>query len=126
MKKHQGKAAFIFIVIFLTVAITHAQEVKYTINLKTESIVIGPQITLGDIAQIQVIDDTYKTRLCALILCISPPPGEARELSMGFIERKIKEAGFNPKMISFSGPKIVRITAAQIEIHKIFFREEIT
>ncbi|MBN1349148.1 hypothetical protein JXJ21_07055 [candidate division KSB1 bacterium] len=126
MYRHLGKATILTATFILLVSYGFSQDSRFTIKLKTQSLVIGSKITLGDIAQVQVKDKADQSRLCTVILSDSPPPGEAKELSMNFILRKVKEAGYKPDAIIFTGPKIVRITAAQVDVYKIIIYEDVT
>ncbi len=96
----------------------------FSINLKSRALVLGPKITLGDIGKIVVPDSLQRLRLSSIELGEAPPPGESRELSLSYIKRCIKRAGFEEFISYIKGPKTIRVTTAQVEIEKAFLKEE--
>ncbi|MFQ5822909.1 MAG: hypothetical protein ACE5JB_02530 [bacterium] len=98
---------------------------KFSINLKTKALVLGPKIRLGDIGKVIVPDSLKKLQLASIILGEAPPPGESSELSLSYIKRCVKRAGFGEYISYIKGPRIIRITTAQIEIDKVLLKEEL-
>lgn len=95
----------------------------FSINLKSQALVLGPQIKLGDIAVIEVPDSLAK-QLTKVVICEkAAPPGESRELSLNYIKRCIKRAGFKKYLTFIHGPRIIRVTTAPVEIHKTYARK---
>jgi len=90
-----------------------AKTILLTINFRTESKVIGPNIKLGEIGQIMVTDQKVKQQLNNLVIAKAAPPGEALEITRSYIKKCIREHGFNLNSIIFNGPKTIRITTIQ-------------
>jgi len=117
------------LVIITTLVIIESKKLtasgrEYSINLKSRVIVIGPMITLGDIGQVVERDSATKILLSAVKIIEAPPPGETTEISINFIKRCLITAGLRKYTSSLKGPKVVRVTTAQVEIDKAFLIEE--
>jgi hypothetical protein len=95
-----------------------------SINLKSRAIVVGPVITLGDIGYIVLQDSVKRLLLTSIKIGDAPPPGESSEISLNYIKKCLKMAGFKDDISALRGPKVIRVTTAQIEIDKAFLKEE--
>ncbi|MFQ5863913.1 MAG: hypothetical protein ACE5IW_01655 [bacterium] len=96
---------------------------NFSINLKSKALVLGPKIKLGEIGKIIVPDSLQRLKLSSIELGQAPPPGESTDLSLNYIKRCLKRAGFEEFISYIKGPKTVRVTTAQIEIDKAFLEE---
>ncbi|NIR47533.1 hypothetical protein GWO43_03490 [candidate division KSB1 bacterium] len=103
---------------------TNHGEARLSINLKAKAVVIGPAITLGDIGQVIVSDSIKRLRLAAVKVGKAPPPGESSEISRNHIKRCLKKSGFGEFIDVLEGPRIIRVTTAQVEIDKAFIKEQ--
>ena len=83
---------------------------QLTISFHSESVVVGPEISLGEIGKIVINNEMLCKTLRDLIIAEAAPPGETREISLSYIKKCIKELGFNLQEIQFNGPKVLRIT----------------
>lgn len=104
--------------------LTTGDRRDFSIDLKAKAIVIGPNITLGDIGQVTTHDSTLRSQLSSIQVGQAPPPGESSEIRLNHIKRCLKKAGFGEFIDTVKGPRIIRVTTAQIEIDKAFIKEE--
>lgn len=100
------------------------QKQHFSINLKTKALVIGPDITLGEIGQVIIPDRFKRSQLAAVKIAPAPPPGESTEISMTLIKRRMTRAGFGEFIPYLKGPRAIRVTTAQTEIDKAFIKEQ--
>jgi hypothetical protein len=133
MKRHDmliGTLLIISITLFLSSYNALSQGIplnsnrNLSINLKSKALVLGPKIKLGDIGKVIVPDSLKKLQLSSIELGEAPPPGESSDLSLNYIKRRLKSAGFEEFISYIKGPKTIRVTTAQVEIDKAFPREE--
>jgi hypothetical protein len=99
------------------------QSTKFTINLQAEAIIPGPYILLGDISQISLNDTSLARKLSALILTNAAVPGEAKEITISFIKKRIREVGLELSQISFKGPRVIRIKTLENNILNFFMNQ---
>ena len=99
-------------------------ELMLSINLKPRAVVVGSIITLGDIGYVVLQDSVKKSMLTSIKIIDAPPPGESSEISLNYIKSCLKAAGFIDYVSAIRGPKVIRVTSAQIEIDKAFLKEE--
>ncbi len=97
---------------------------KLSIKLKARTIVLGPDITLGDVSNILTPNSTLRTKLLAIKIGHAPPPGESSEIKLSYIKRCLKVAGFEEYAKTIWGPKTIRVVTAQFEIDKAILKEE--
>jgi hypothetical protein len=97
---------------------------RLSINLKAKAVVLGPEVTLGDIVFIQVEDLKLRNRLMSIKVGEAPPPGESFEITLHYIKRLLETTGFAQVANHLNGPRSVRVITAQKEIDKAFVREE--
>lgn len=120
----------ILLIIFVAVNTLFSQGLplnsngNFSINLKSKALVLGPKIKLGDIGKVIVPDSLQMLRLSSVELGEAPPPGESSDLSLSHIKRCLKRAGFEEFISYIKGPRIIRVTTAQVEIDKAFLRED--
>ncbi|MFQ5705905.1 MAG: hypothetical protein ACE5HO_00525 [bacterium] len=96
-----------------------------SINLKSQALVLGPVIRLGDIGILSVPDSVARRRLESVELGKAAPPGESREISIYYIRRSLKRAGLGKFISNIKGPKTIRVTTAPIELDKARLRDGI-
>jgi len=96
----------------------------FAINLRPRSVVLGPNVTLGDLGNIYLSDRNRRKILSQIDLGQAPPPGEGREISLSYIKRRLRTEGLGEFIALLSGPKRVRVITAQIEIDKAFLSEQ--
>jgi len=102
-----------------------ATSPQFSISFHSESIVVGTQISLGEIAKIATSNEKIGHALRKLQITEAAPPGETRELTLSFIRKCIKERGFNLRQIQFTGPKILRITTMPTKIIDLLIEDKI-
>lgn len=103
-----------------------ANEPKFTLNFRSEAVIPGPQILLGEISQIEVPDLKIRKQLMRLPVTTAAVPGEAKEISLSLIKRRIQEAGFKLETISFKGPKSIRITTLPDDLIRLYIEDPIS
>ena len=101
----------------------HEGGVKVAIKVKAKSLVLGPQVTLGDISSVQISDNPKRAAIEGIIIVKAPPPGESTDISLTDIKRKLKVAGYGRFIPMLKGPRTVRIITAHNEIDKAFLKE---
>lgn len=97
---------------------------KLSIKLKARAIVLGPNITLGDVSHISTRNSTIREKLLTIKIGLAPPPGESSEIKLSYIKRCLTVAGFDKYTDAIKGPRTVRIITAQVEIDKAILKEE--
>jgi len=96
-----------------------------SINLKARSVILGPQIKLGDLSHIYVSNTRKKVTIGKVTLGAAPPPGESTEISLNYIKRRLRTEGLEEYIQYLKGPRTIRVITAQNEIDKAFSREEL-
>lgn len=102
-----------------------ANPPQFRIFFQTESIVIGTQISLGEIAKIVASDEKIGLTLRGLKISEAAPPGETREVTLSYVKKCIKESGYNLQQFQFSGPRILRITTMPTKIIDLLIEDKI-
>ncbi len=97
---------------------------KLSIKLKARTIVLGPDITLGEVSNILTPNSIVRTKLLAIKIGHARPPGESSEIKVSYIKRCLKVAGFEEYAKTISGPRAIRVVTAQVEIDKAILKEE--
>lgn len=97
---------------------------QLTISFHSESVVVGEEISLGEIGKIVLNNDKLCEKLSNLVIAEAAPPGETRELSLSHIKKCIKELGFNLELIQFYGPKVLRITTIPNKIIDLLIEDK--
>ncbi len=118
-----GSGMIIFWLLFLNIycfSQSYPEAPKLTINLQTEVIIPGPYIKLGDISQISLSDSSLAKKLSSLILSKAAVPGEAKEITISLIKKRIREVGLELSQINFKGPRVIRIKTLENNILNFF------
>ncbi len=113
-----------------TPALNWAQATKghqplLSIKLRARSTVLGPGITLGDVARIVMDDAVQSRRVRSIKIGEAPPPGESTEISLTYIKKCIESSGFGELVEHISGPRNLRVITAHREIDKAFLKENL-
>ena len=85
--------------------------VDMTIEFAGPAYTAGPQILLGDIARIHVLDDVLQARLAQLEVGPAPIPGGSRKVNMGQVQVRMRQQRIDPAQFSFQGPTEISVTA---------------
>ena len=99
-------------------------SIKLSIKLKARTVVLGPDITLGNVSYILTSNSTTRAKLLTIKIGNAPPPGESSEIKLSHIKRCLKVAGLDQYSKLIKGPRTIRVVTAQIEIDKAILREE--
>lgn len=78
-----------------------------TIRLKQEAEVAGISIVLGDIAEIEVKadeDGKASTDFASIYVGRAPLPGNSRQIAIGHIEVRLRQAGIHPSSVLLISP----------------------
>ena len=97
---------------------------RLSIKLKARAIVLGPNVTLGDVSHILAQNSTIRAKLLTIKIALAPPPGESSEIKLSYIKRCLKVAGFDKYSNAIKGPRTIRIITAPVEIDKAILKEE--
>lgn len=82
-----------------------------TIEFASPAYAAGPQILLGDIARVHVLDDGLRARLVQMEVGAAPIPGGTRKINMGQVQVRMRQQRIDPAAFSFQGPTEVSVTA---------------
>ena len=93
-----------------------APEVPLVVNLRPESTVRGPEIRLGEIAEMQGGDADMVERLRAVEVGRAPLPGLSRTLDPAYLKARLRLAGVDPASLVLDFPRIVSITTASQQV----------
>ncbi|MBN2090276.1 hypothetical protein JW964_11750 [candidate division KSB1 bacterium] len=118
-----GSGLTIFLLLFLNrfcFSQSFPEVPKFTINLQAEAIIPGPYILLGEVSQISLSDSSLARKLSSVILTKAAVPGEAKEITISFIKKRIREIGLELSQISFKGPRVIRIKTLENNILNFF------
>ncbi len=96
---------------------------ELSIILRARSLVLGPDITLGDIGEIAIPDSSQRRILSTIKIGQAPPPGESTEISLNYVRKCLRSAGLQKYLSALKGPRTIRVVTAQREIDKVFIRE---
>lgn len=89
-------------------------SVAMIIQLVSPAVAGGPQIMLGDIAQIHVADESLKAKLERVEVAPAPLPGAVRRVNIGQIQVRMRQRRLDPAMFTFVGPPEVTVEAATL------------
>lgn len=81
--------------------------------LRQEAYVEGPQILLGDIAEID--SDRYE-ELADIEISVAPLPGQSKQLQAGLVQSRIEHAGIPAEEFNLAGPRLVKTTTLHLEV----------
>jgi hypothetical protein len=98
---------------------------QFTISFHSESVVVGSEISLGEIGKIVLNNEKLCKRLSSLVIAEAAPPGETREISLSYIKKRLKELGFDIQQIHFKGPKVLRITTMPNKLIDLLIEDKI-
>lgn len=96
------------LVFLLSTAVLSAEPACLT--LKTETVVEADVVRLSDIAALTGATHDQLNALGATVVGKAPQPGQTRFVGADYIRIRLKQAGFEPAALIFSGPSDVRIT----------------
>jgi flagella basal body P-ring formation protein FlgA len=83
-----------------------------TITVRPQAFVEGPQITIGDVAEIYSDVPGTVTKVRQIVIGQSPPAGEERNMHGGYIITRLKQYGFYDDDVAVEVPDKIRITRA--------------
>lgn len=83
-----------------------------TITIRPQAFVEGPQITIGDVAEIHGDVPSTVSRVRQIVIGQSPPAGEERNVHGGYIITRLKQHGLYDDDVVVEGPEKIRITRA--------------
>jgi flagella basal body P-ring formation protein FlgA len=93
-----------------------APETSLAVNLRPESTVRGPEIRLGEIAEVQGGDADMVERLRAVEVGRAPLPGLSRTLDPAYLKARLRLAGVDPASLVLDLPRSVSITTASQQV----------
>ena len=85
--------------------------IDMTIEFASPAYTAGPQILLGDIARVHVLDDALWARLAQLEVGPAPIPGGTRKVNVGQVQVRMRQQRIDPAQFSFQGPAEISVTA---------------
>ncbi len=92
---------------------------KMTLKLKSQVIVVGPNVKLTEICTILPNDAALLRRLDKIILGRAAPPGESKEISRSLIKMNLRRTGMYDRLGAITGPRTVRVKTAQKDITRV-------
>lgn len=88
-----------------------AQELL-EVNLREKTVVVGPKVTLKDLAEIRDVSAARLQRAERLSLGFAPPPGESRVIPARLVRMELYKAGFLEKEVRVVGAQAVTVRTA--------------
>ena len=82
------------------------------VSVRSDSTVHGPEIRLGDIAEIRAEDPGTAERLGAIEVGRAPLPGLSRSLDQPYLKSRLRLAGVDLRQVVLEGPPIVSVSTA--------------
>jgi flagella basal body P-ring formation protein FlgA len=74
------------------------------------AMVQGPEITIGDLAEVQGADPSIVEKVKRIVIGQAPPAGEDRFLPGGYIYTRLKQYGFDPQTLEIQVPEKIQVT----------------
>jgi flagella basal body P-ring formation protein FlgA len=93
-----------------------AWSTPLTITVQSTAIVEGPQITIGDVAEVSGGSPHTILKVRGIVIGQSPPAGQERTLYGGYITTRLKQHGFNPQDMQIHTQAKIRVTRASQRI----------
>jgi flagellar basal body P-ring formation protein FlgA len=93
-----------------------APEAPLVVNLRPESTVRGPEIRLGEIAEVQGGEAEMVERLRAIEVGRAPLPGLSRTLDLAYLKARLRLAGVDPASLVLDFPQTVSIITASQQV----------
>jgi len=87
-----------------------------TIEFASPAYTAGPQVLLGDIARVHVLDGAMRARLMQMEVGAAPIPGGTRKVNMGQVQVRMRQQRIDPTAFSFQGPTEVTVTAVAEQV----------
>jgi flagellar basal body P-ring formation protein FlgA len=81
----------------------YAEESMLTISLSEKSAVVGPQVSLGEVAEISGNNGAMIERVRRLLISRAAPAGERIKISRGYIKVVLRREGFSLDDFTFGG-----------------------
>src|ERR1700679_572358 len=105
--------AFLVLILFGFLAQTAwAQEdsnAQVLLRLPEKASVIGPDVRLGEIAEVITTDKALSERLLRLVIAKAPPAGGTISLAQAAVKVALYREGYELKTFEFSGPEATEI-----------------
>jgi flagella basal body P-ring formation protein FlgA len=93
-----------------------AGEPSMTVSLRAESNVRGPEIRLGDIAEIHGRDGGQVDRLRAIEVARAPLPGLTRTLDAAYLKARLRLANVDLATLALDVPSVISVTTASQQV----------
>jgi flagella basal body P-ring formation protein FlgA len=87
-----------------------------TITVQSTAIVTGPQITIGDVAEVSGDSPPTVVKVQGIVIGQSPPAGQERTLYGGYIATRLKQHGLYSPDVQIHTPAKIRVTRASQRI----------
>ncbi len=102
--------------IILLILSTPAYAGDIHVSLRAESVVSGSQVTLGEIADLEIQDAATFKQLAAISVAYAPAPGRSITLYPGVVLARLRAAGIDQQDIDFQAPERVVISTDSQEV----------
>jgi hypothetical protein len=83
----------------------HAQEARPVVVLRVECMVAGPEVLLGQVADLQA-DAELAAKLAAISLGSAPVAGTPRRIETGYIKLRLRRYGIDPGTLTIQGEAV--------------------
>lgn len=97
----------------------------HILELKATAKVIGPLITLDDVAALRPPSAALQRKLAGIVLGKAAPPSETKDISQSFVRRQLQRAGLLEVIDAIHGPRIIRVTTAHKDITRLRMKEAV-
>ncbi len=82
------------------------------VRAQATAIVHGPEITIGDVAEVKGTPPEWVARIRRLVVAQSPPPGQERTLHGAYLATRLKQQGVSRQNLKLQAPAKIRVTRA--------------
>jgi flagella basal body P-ring formation protein FlgA len=93
-----------------------------TLTLKSEAVVTGPKVLLGEVAD---ITGDNAAALAGIEVAATPNPGYAKNLDASLVVSRLRSAGIDPRTVEINGAREVKAMASHMEISKEMLAESL-
>ncbi|KAA3615494.1 MAG: flagella basal body P-ring formation protein FlgA [Calditrichaeota bacterium] len=118
--RRPGRIFFFFVpFLFLCAAASLVAGEKINLTIKSNVIVVGPEIKLTEVCEFTPKDKSLARRLDKIILGRAAPPGESKEVSRSLIKMHLRRTGLYDRLGAISGPRSARVKTAHKDITRV-------
>lgn len=97
-----------------------------SIILQTEAVVLGSDVRLDEVAEIDCIDSEMQRRLGQLVIGKAPQPGRSRHITADYMRRRLRQLDIEMDAMIFGGAERVEVSVPGVEVSEEQIRQIVT